>query len=120
MHFDGGAVQANRLDSELDDLLLLQPRKDPVEHPRLAPAVHPRINRMPVAQPAGQTTPFATLFGHMQNRIDHLEIAQTDVAPLARKTVFDPAILGFGDFHAPFSTKIKPCQLVLTRPKQIP
>ena len=102
MHFDGGAVQADGLDFELDDLLLLQPRKDPVQHARLAPPVHARVNGVPVAQMTGQTTPFATLFGHMQDGINDLKIAQAHIAALPRKTVFNAVILSFGNFHAPF------------------
>src|ERR1700677_3932558 len=118
--FDNGAIQGNRLDFELDYLFLLQPRKDPIKHARLAPAVHAGIDGMPVAQPTGQTAPFTALFGHIQDRIDYFQIAQADVTTLTRKAVCNALILGFGDFHALFSTKIERCQLVLTRPNLIP
>ena len=117
MDFDDGAIQKDGLDFNLNDLFLLQPRKDPVEYARLAPAVHAGIDGVPIAQPGGQTAPFAALFGDIQDGIDHLEITQADVAALPRKALRNALILGFGDFHAPFFTILEECQLVLTRPK---
>ena len=44
VYFDGGAIQAHVLPTEDQDLLLLQPGEEPVQHPRLTPAIHPRVN----------------------------------------------------------------------------
>ena len=99
MDFDEGAVQSHRLQLDLNDLLLLQPCKHPIEHARLAPAIHACIDRVPISKTAGQAAPFTPLFGDMQDGVDDLKIAETDVTSLARQAVFDPAELGFGDLH---------------------
>lgn len=50
MHFDQGAVQRNGLDLDADDLLALQVFEKSAQNPRLAPAVHARIDGVPVAK----------------------------------------------------------------------
>ena len=99
MYLDDRAVQRHRLQLDLNDLLLLQPRKHPIQHARLAPAIHARIDRVPVPKATGQSAPFAPLFGDMQDGIDYLEVAQAHIASLARQAVCNPAVLGFGDLH---------------------
>ena len=42
----------------------------------------------------------------MQDGVDELKVGHAHVAALARKAVFDPTILGFGDFHPFFIAKI--------------
>ena len=90
MHFDGGAVQAHLFNPDGQDLLLLQPGEDPVQHPGLAPAVHPRVDRMPVAKLFGQPPPFATLLHHIQQSVEQLQIGHAHVAALPRQTISDP------------------------------
>jgi predicted phage terminase large subunit-like protein len=36
---------------------------------------------------------------HVQDGIEHLQIRQADIPPLARQAVFDQTLLGFGNFH---------------------
>jgi len=79
MNFHDRAVQRYGLDLDAHDLVLLQTGKDPIEHAALSPAVHARIDRVPVAEAFGQATPFAALFGHVQDRIKHVTIAQADM-----------------------------------------
>jgi len=61
-----------RLEFDQHNLFLLQAGEDPVQHPPLAPAVHARINSMPIPQGFWQTRPFAAMLGHIQNNIEHL------------------------------------------------
>ena len=99
MHFDGRTVQRHGFDLEADDLLLLQLREDPIQHAAFGPAIHAGVDRVPVTEPFGQAAPFAALFGHIQDRIQHLQIGQAHVATLYWQSVFDQAVLRFGDFH---------------------
>ena len=64
MDFDRGAVQRNGLHSESQDLLSLQTGKHSVHDAGLAPAVHPGVNGVPIAEMFRQPAPFAALLGH--------------------------------------------------------
>ena len=99
MHFDHGAVQRHGFDLDADDLLALEALEDAVEHSGLAPAVHARVDGVPVAEVLRQPAPLAALLGHMQDGVEHAEVGQADVPPLPRQAVFNLAILHFGDFH---------------------
>jgi hypothetical protein len=100
MHFDGGTVQGNGFDLNPDDLIVLQLRENPIQHPALGPPIHARVNGVPVAEALGQTTPFAALFSDVQDGVQHLQIRQRDIAALDRQTVLDQAVLRVGDFHS--------------------
>ena len=100
MHFDRGAVQTHVFNPDGQDLLLLQPGKDPVQNPRLTPAVHPGVDSMPIAQFLGQTTPFATMLDHIEQRIEQLQIGDAHVAALTRQAISDPLILTLSNLHA--------------------
>jgi len=104
MHLDDGAVDRHRFNLYADDLLLLEGRKDSVQHPGLGPAIHPRVDRMPVTEAPGQTPPFATVLGHIQNRVQYLKIGDAYVPALPRKAGLDPAILSLCDSHHPIYT----------------
>ena len=100
MHFDDGAVQADRIDLDTHDLSMLQAFKDSIEHPRLRPAVHAGVDGVPVAKTLRQSAPLATMLCHVQDRIDYAQIRMTDIATLLGQAVFDLAVLLFADFHA--------------------
>ena len=101
MHFDRGAVQTNPLDPDRQNLLRLQPGKYPVQHPRLAPAVHPGVDGMPVAQMFRQAAPFTAMLDRIQQGVEQLQIGHADIATLLRQTVGDALILNPGQFHNP-------------------
>jgi hypothetical protein len=104
-------------DPDGQDLLLLQPGQDPIQHPGLAPPVHPGVDGVPIAQFLGQTPPFATMLHHMEQRVEQLQIGYAHIAPLARQAIGDPLILTFSDLHAPKNAPLAPkSQLVLTHP----
>ena len=89
MHLDGGRVQFDGLDLDVHDLLLLQPFKDGIQHAGLGPAIHTRVDGMPVAKALRQAAPLASLLGDVQDSVEHLEVANADIAPLARQTRCD-------------------------------
>ena len=69
MHFDDGPVQLDRFDPDAHDLLALQLLKDAIQYAIFGPAVHPGVNRVPVAKTLGKPTSLAALLGHIQNRV---------------------------------------------------
>src|SRR5450755_1428156 len=75
MYLDDRTVEADRLDLDADQLLMLQLLEQAVQHTGLRPAVHPRVDRVPVAKALGQRTPFAAVLGHIKNSVDHLQVA---------------------------------------------
>jgi hypothetical protein len=99
MYLDRGTVQSHCFDLDADDLSMLQLREYPIEHTALRPAIHAGVDGVPVAEPLGQTAPFAALLGDVQDRVQHPQIGEAHVAALCRQTVLDHAILRFGDFH---------------------
>src|ERR1700674_1429257 len=99
MNLNHGAVQRYRLDLDAHDPGLLQLPEHPVEHTALAPAVHARIDRVPIAEAPGQAAPLAALLGYVQDGIQNTEVGQTHVAPLRGQTVRDLFVLGSCNFH---------------------
>ena len=99
MDFDRRAIQRNSLHSESQDLLSLQTGKHPIQDAGLAPAVHPGVNGVPVAEVLGQPAPFAALLGHKENGVEHLQVGQTHIASLPGQTVGNPRILALSNFH---------------------
>jgi hypothetical protein len=99
MYLHDGAVQGHRLDSDTHDLSMLQLGKHPIQHAALRPAIHAGVDRVPVAEPLGQATPLAALLGHVQDRVQHLQVGQAHIAALRGQAVLDHAVLRFADFH---------------------
>jgi len=99
MHFDRGAIQAHMLAADGQNLLLLQPREDTIQHPRFTPTIHPRVDRMPVAKLLGQSPPFAAVLNHIKQRIEQLQIGHAHVPALPRQAIGDPLILSLSKPH---------------------
>src|SRR5271156_3605490 len=99
MHFHRGRVQSESLDPDAHNLLQLQLFKDPVEGAALGPAVHARVDGMPVAEALRQPTPLASVLGHIQQSIEKLQVRKTYIAPLYRQAVLDSCVLPFRDLH---------------------
>ena len=60
------------------------------------------------------------MFGHIKDRIDHLQIAQADVATLPGQAVFDGSEVFGRDLHVgDFLAQSSPSPLVLTRPNWV-
>ena len=100
MHLDRGTVQTDGFDLDADDLSMLKLRKYSVEHSILRPAIHARVDGVPIAESLGQPAPFAALLGNKQDRVQHPQIGQAHIAALSRQTMLDQAVLRFGDFHS--------------------
>ena len=100
MHFNRGAVQAHMRLVDGQDLLLLQPGEDSVQHPRFAPAVHARVDGVPVTKVFGQAAPFAAMLHHIKEGIEQLQIGHAHVAPLPRQAIGNLAILTLGKLHS--------------------
>ena len=100
MNLDARGVQRDRFDLDAYDLRLLQLLEHPVEHARLRPAVHARVDRVPLAEALGQSSPLAAVFGHVQDCVDHLHVAQADVSSLRRQAVLDLGELFRRNLHA--------------------
>jgi hypothetical protein len=99
VHPHRGRVQRDGLDLDAHDLLQLQLLEDPVHHAAFRPAVHPRVNGMPVAEPLRQTAPLAAMLSYVEQGIQQLKVRQAHVATLHRKTVLDPCVLLLCDLH---------------------
>jgi hypothetical protein len=54
---------------------------------------------MPVAISRRKTAPFAALLGHIQNHIEHLDVAQAHISALNRQAILDLFVLLDRDFH---------------------
>ena len=105
MHLDHGAVQRHRFDLDAHDLSMLQLLEHPIHHAQLGPPVHAGVDRVPVAEALGQAAPLAAVLGHVQDRIDHLQVGQADIASLSRQATLDLFVLGRCDFHAQIVTE---------------
>jgi hypothetical protein len=73
VHPHRGRVQRDGLDLDAHDLLQLQLLEDPVHHAAFRPAVHPRVNGMPVAEPLRQTAPLAAMLSYVEQGIQQLK-----------------------------------------------
>ena len=100
MHLDARGVQRHRLDLHAHQLLALQLLEHLVQHASLGPATHARIDRVPITEPLGQPAPLAAVLGNIQHGVDHLQVAQADVAALHGQAVFDAFELLGCDLHA--------------------
>ena len=99
MDLDDCTVEADRLDLDTDELLLLQFLEQPIQHTGFCPAIHACVDRMPIAKAFRQAAPLATILCDVQDRVDDLEIAERDVAALYRQERLNPTELRCGDFH---------------------
>jgi hypothetical protein len=61
---------------------------------------------VPATEALRKTTPFAALFRNVQHRVQHLQIAQANVAALHWQSILDPLILRFCDLHSQTLTQI--------------
>ena len=99
MNLHNRAVQGHGLDFDTDDLCMLQLLKQPVQNAAPGPAVHARIDRVPIAKMPGQAAPLTAMFDYIQDGIENLKIGKAYIAPLPGQTAFNLLILGFSDFH---------------------
>ena len=121
MDLDACGVQRDSFDPDTHDLCTLQLLKHAIQDAGFGPAIHARVNRVPVAEAFGQSAPLTAMFGHKKDRIDHLQIAQADVATLPGQAVFNGGELFRRDLHVgDFLAQSSRLPLVLTRPSYLP
>lgn len=89
MHLDAGAIQRNRFDLDPNDLVVLQLLKYPVQYASLGPSIHPHIDRVPVTEARGQSTPLTALLCHVKYRVQNIEVGQADIATLPGQAMFN-------------------------------
>jgi len=106
MHLDRGGIESEGFDLDANDLFGLQLLEHPVQNAVLRPAIHPRVDCVPATEALRMTTPFAALFGNVQHRVQHLQIAQANIAALHRQRILDPFILRFRKLHPKTLTQI--------------
>ena len=96
MDFDGRAVQTHVFNVNGQDLLFLEPGKDAIQDAGFAPAIHSRVDGMPIAEMLWQTTPFAAMLNDIQQRVEQFQIGHADVASLAWQAIGNPLKLALG------------------------
>ena len=106
MHLDRCGIESEGLYLDANDLFGLQFLEHLVQNAVLRPAIHPRVDCVPATKTLRKTTLFAALFRNIQHRVQHLQIAQADVAPLHRQRLLDPFILRFCKLHSQTLTQI--------------
>jgi hypothetical protein len=99
MDFDGRAVQRDGFDLNPGDSQSLHLLENTVQNAPFGPAIHARVDRVPVAVMRRQGAPFASLLGHVKDRVEHLEIGQADIAPLLRQARGNQFELFGSDLH---------------------
>ena len=100
MYLDARAVERHGFDLDAYHLSTLQLLEHPVENPCLGPAIHARVDGVPIAEPLGQSTPLAAMLCDVEHCVQHRQIRQADVAALRGKAMFDLVELGLRDLHA--------------------
>jgi hypothetical protein len=99
MHLDAGAVEADDLDPELEQLKHLQLLEDPIEDARFRPAAHARVDRVPAAVLGWQPAPAAAVHSDVQDGVEEPEVIDADVAALHGQEVLDQRELLSGELH---------------------
>ena len=105
MNLHARAIDRYRFDLDPNELLTLHLFEQAIENICLGPAIHARIDRVPVAKARGQSGPLATVLRHIEDGVDHLKTTNRDIASLYREEWLDAAELSGCDFHAAQYTK---------------
>ncbi len=84
MHLHRSRVQTEGFDANADNLLQLQLLKHPIQNTALCPTIHAYVDRMPVAEPLGQAASLAAMLSHIEDCVEHLQIAQPYIPALQR------------------------------------
>ena len=95
MHFDAGAVQAKAVDGHADHVVFLKRIKQSVQDARICPTPHTGVNRVPLAETWRQSPPFAAVFGHKEDGIDHGQVRNPYISALNGQVGADQRVLIF-------------------------
>jgi hypothetical protein len=99
MHSDDRAIETDSFDLDAHELLILQLLEQAIQHANLRPAIHAGLDPVPVPETLGQGPPLAAVLRDVQDRVDHLEVAERNVAALYRQKRPDPTELRCSHFH---------------------
>ena len=99
MNLDHRTIQRDRFDFDANDLRALPFLEYTIKHTLLGPAIHPRIDRVPITETLWQAAPLAAMLGNVKDRVQHLQVRHANVAALLRQAMYDPLKLLFRDFH---------------------
>src|SRR3974390_1041740 len=105
MNLHDRAVQTHRFDLDADELFTLQLGKQTIQNAGLRPAVHARVDRVPVAKALRQRTPLTAVLCDKQDRIDDVEVLVRNVASLSWQVRLDARVL-FGCYLHPGSISV--------------
>ena len=72
MDFDSRTVERHMIDLNVNNVVFLHCSEHMIEYTVLRPPVGAGIDRVPIAEFLRQPSPFAPLFGDIQNGIEHL------------------------------------------------
>lgn len=106
MHLDAGRVQRYRLNSYAYDLLPLKLFKHTIKYAAFAPAIHTRVDGMPVSESLGQPAPLTALLRDIKDGIQDSAITYADITSLQWQAAFYLLKLLFIKFHARSLTTI--------------
>ena len=99
MHLDRGRIEAEGFDLDAHDLLLLQLLEDLIQNASLGPAIHARVNGVPLTKTGRKTAPFAALLGHIKNCIEHLKVMKGHIPALNWQAILDLFVLLSRELH---------------------
>ena len=99
MNLDAGAVQADDLDPDLEQLQHLQLLEDPIEDAGFRPAAHAGVDRVPATVLGGEATPRAAVDGDVEDRVKEREVVDAGVAALDGQKVLDHGELLAGELQ---------------------
>lgn len=71
---------------------------------------------MPVAEALGQSTPLTAMLGQIEDRIDHLKVAQPNVAALPWQAVLNGGELLGRDLYATESAAVNAIDISVSTP----
>jgi hypothetical protein len=91
MNLDDRTVQTRRFNRDADKFLAPQLCKQRIEHAGPPPAIHARIDRMPVTKSLWQRSSLAAALGYREDCIDHVEILVRDMAALTTQVLLTRA-----------------------------
>lgn len=106
MNLDRCAVKTYHFGVNLDYPFCLQCGKYSAEYTVLAPSAHANVYCMPISVGFRQRPSFAAVLRDIQDRINQLEIAHTDIAALGRKILRYLLVLFLRNLHVPIIPEI--------------
>jgi hypothetical protein len=77
MYLNRSRVLTESFNANAYDLLHLELLEDAIQYAALGPAIHARVDGVPVPKTCGKAAPLASLLGYIQNGIQRFKVAQS-------------------------------------------